>query len=307
MKFVHFILIILFGIYTYMPNPLYADMIDGQSCDPDMMTVINNRAWMAGKREMEAAQTFILKPDSVLELSCFPTRLVELVAVNRNRSNPEFFLWSNEAYKTFSGKGGLGRLVFGQRRRGDTFSDLVVDPLYQYLGSNFPHTLGGGTLPNPPTGTCTAMQAVWELSRCNTFEIASFSTLEQYVVTDPRVLPNLCSAYASDRMQNWTESYDASYPAPSQLGAPTGTTRADRIEGSMHAVAGVNYHSYFSAEDCDDVAPIPTGVIINRPTPGNFDSNTETKPQSYEDKVCPKPGCTFVPKRIDSEDDKCTF
>ncbi len=49
-----------------------------KTCDRDVMDVMNLRAQLEGEREMEVAAALILKPDSVLEYSCFGREVVRL-------------------------------------------------------------------------------------------------------------------------------------------------------------------------------------------------------------------------------------
>lgn len=48
------------------------------TCDADYYDVLRARSYVEGKREMEVAQRIILKPDSVLEYSCFNDALNDL-------------------------------------------------------------------------------------------------------------------------------------------------------------------------------------------------------------------------------------
>ncbi|MDB2683035.1 hypothetical protein N9Z27_02145 [Alphaproteobacteria bacterium] len=54
------------------------------SCNPDVMEVMNLRAKLEGEREMEVAQALILRPDSVLEYSCFAENVKLLGASAEN-------------------------------------------------------------------------------------------------------------------------------------------------------------------------------------------------------------------------------
>lgn len=56
-------------------TPLYTapTIIDGSACTQEVFDRHKNRSWMMANREIEMAQSFILRPDSVLEYSCFET------------------------------------------------------------------------------------------------------------------------------------------------------------------------------------------------------------------------------------------
>ena len=64
--------------FSVLSAPVHAEVVPGSSCDVDVYKVLSDRAWMEGQREMEIAQKLILKPDSVLEYSCFSQRRNEL-------------------------------------------------------------------------------------------------------------------------------------------------------------------------------------------------------------------------------------
>jgi len=67
--------LLLFFVAGFMAFPAAAQNVSEDdvpdSCDPDVLTVMNLRARLEGEREMEVAQALILRPDSVLEYSCF--------------------------------------------------------------------------------------------------------------------------------------------------------------------------------------------------------------------------------------------
>ncbi len=65
-------------ILTFMSvGSVGAAVVPGSSCDPDFLEVMKARSWMQGKREMEVAQSLILKSGSVLQYSCFKQRASE--------------------------------------------------------------------------------------------------------------------------------------------------------------------------------------------------------------------------------------
>jgi hypothetical protein len=54
-----------------VPFVAFAQVIEeGRGCDRNFLTAMNNAAWMAGQSEVEAAETLILKSDSVLQFTC---------------------------------------------------------------------------------------------------------------------------------------------------------------------------------------------------------------------------------------------
>ncbi len=60
------------------PPTTDVDVVPGTGCAIDYWNVLTWRGWMEGKHDMEAAQTIIGKPVSVLEISCFDQHLTSL-------------------------------------------------------------------------------------------------------------------------------------------------------------------------------------------------------------------------------------
>ena len=162
-------------------------ILPGTSCDVDVMDIMEAKAWMEGKREMEAAQLLILKPDSVLEYSCFKTRLQQLAFLPP---------WSNI-------EGNMGTAL----------NNLVGEPTDEFL-KNFSHGLGGGT--HSGNVTCDAMSAVWETLKCNNMEKADFWTFQELLDKDPRVLPKACNE--GMRTATWDMAILSSNTEPDALG-----------------------------------------------------------------------------------------
>lgn len=159
------------------------------TCDQGFYDVMNARAWMESKREMEAAQKFILKPDSVLEYSCFKDRVQEL---SEATAIGEFFANSSS---------GVSRTVYA----------AVND----YLDNNFSHGYGGGLSQNSPGGTCEAMYAIWNFLKCQNFDKADFQAFQDMSGNDRRALPASCPD--NGRTAKWTAQIKASSPPPSSV------------------------------------------------------------------------------------------
>ncbi len=52
------------------------------TCDPNVKSAIDARAWMGGTRDMESAQTLITRTSSVLDLSCFDRHIANFALQN---------------------------------------------------------------------------------------------------------------------------------------------------------------------------------------------------------------------------------
>lgn len=64
---IFFVFIVAVGAF---PHHAHAQGYDA-SCDGDFSDVLEARAWLTAKREVETAETLILKPDSVMEYTCY--------------------------------------------------------------------------------------------------------------------------------------------------------------------------------------------------------------------------------------------
>lgn len=152
-----------------------------QTCDPDFWEVMDARAWMEGSREMEMAQRLILKPDSVLEYSCFDARKDQL----------------------------SGGLSFSS---GNAISLMISGALSGYLNNNFNHSYGGGTANGG--SDCNSMQVVWDALRCHDFDDDKFLTFADLSSADPRDKPIQCPA--GNRVSLWNAALSAVYPDPAR-------------------------------------------------------------------------------------------
>ena len=221
-------------VYAGAAPPI--DPVISPGCDPEFYTVMEARSNMEGQREFEAAQRLILKPDSVLEYSCFGDRVNEIGSVGPNAN----------AFLTL----------------------IVRDPMGQYLGNNFGHTLAGGTGGAAPPGpACNAMAAVWHFLKCSDFDKNHFVALRDMPTTDIRNVPIPCPN-AGARTANWNAMIAQAWPPPS----------TPSVNGSMDLT--VHYNNFIVQGPCGAATPIPTGVMVDASTP-------------YQDAVCSIPGCYF--------------
>ena len=158
-----------------------------ETCDAEFYKIMSNRAWMEGKREMEAAQTFILKPDSVLEYSCFRNRGLDMA----------------------------GQLTFSD---GGNMTAVAIDGgNASYLEQNFDHIYGGGL--GPAAGeVCDAMYQVWDFLKCQAFDIDNFTLLSAMAGNDLRALPLACTN-ANQRAADWSYAIETVNPPPASPAA----------------------------------------------------------------------------------------
>ena len=157
-------------------------------------------------------------------------------------------------------------------------TEIVQAGVTQYLYENFGHTyLGGRLVPSgaadpPPAGTyvCDAMTWVWEAAKCMNFAQTepqdSIYDLGYFAGgLDIRQTPNACT----------------NAPFPSVYGdlPVQGDYIATNIP--MDPIA------------CGE--PMATGLVIDQPvSPG------DSRPQTYNEKICPNPACNYTPTGMDS-------
>ncbi len=240
-RFVLFLFLTCSGLFMVLPSwaQPQATAVVPATCDPDFWEIMDARAWMEGSREMEVAQRLILKPDSVLEYSCFTTRANQL----------------------------SGGTVFSS---GGNIGTLVGSALNGYLTNHFSHSFGGGTAGGG--SGCNSMQVVWDALRCSNFEEGMFYTFSDLAsldpVIDPRNAPVQCPA--GNRTSLWNAALTAAYPTPAIPAA----------NGGLPII--YNYSRFIYEISCNDIPPIPTGVMYRNRA-------GELKP----DAVCPAIGCYF--------------
>ena len=278
------------------------------TCDPNFYDVMQARSIMEAKRDVEVSETFILKPDSVLELSCFDDRLTEVfIGANKMFSDNIFSEHMfNNPVDEYLPKGKWAKYLPEISRdritapRADekqtglkvgpnpppyppgalessgldiALRTLVYEVMREFLNVNFAHVYAGGTFTGGAgitPGVCNPMQLVWDFLKCQDYSKVMFLDFEQLALVDPRVKPSAC--VVPDRGNQWASLIQASDTDPGGLG---GVEPVDLLLPLL------------DASQCGRLTPISTGVTITRNTPGGQ--------ISYEDGVCSAPGCYFDP------------
>jgi hypothetical protein len=236
-----------------------------ETCDDDYFDVLRAKSYVEGKREMEKAQRIILKPDSVLEYSCFD-RDLELAGVQAARFSAFGMRTARGNPPEFDGTPPPTRVM--PNSTSNSLSLVVRDSLLGFM-SSFSHIYAGGTfplLPNPVDG-CNPMNIVWQASKCQNFDPRWWVRLEDLASNDIRFFPIPCApTYDRDRSTNISTAYTAAYPAPNALGG------MDRYE---------SLRTLMTNNSCSGT-PIPTGMISYY-----YDRAPQVE------RVCIQPGCYF--------------
>jgi len=288
------------------------------ACDPDFETVLNARSTLEAMREVEIAQRLILRPDSVLEYSCFDDRLNEIAAsadqmfsdnvfsrdmfnVPPTHYNPSgtyaaFLPTINAASVTTPGSV-LGTNLTGPNPPpappgrllnsglNNALSNAVYATMYQYLLSNFSQVYAADTFPGSTSavGVCDPMNAVWEFIKCTDFDRGSFRTLGQMALGDPRVDAIPCND--PNRSSRWSSALTAAYPDPGAAGGVD--TLFQHASGTTFNVY-IRYLRESNSSACGAVVPIPTGVRVYQvPSGGGVPTD------AHADFVCAPAGCFY--------------
>lgn len=271
------------------------------TCDIAVQSQMKQQAWLEGQREMEIAQRLILKPDSVLEYSCF-----------KNEANH----WGSTA-GTFSGSlsNAVNNLVlnalsayltnFGHLFLGGTYKQEYVCQQYSsrddcIAGQGSGNTsvcdqcngsfgTGGGTASGSgSSSTCSPQQMVWFLAKCTNVDWQKDSSgdlsyqfpLTKLVNKDIRDMPQTCPAdpkNARNQLLNTVLPDLAEFPDATK-NPPLGVDNASRITGTS---SGKLYKTLL--ESCGQ--PVKTGFKVMPLKVGG---------QVYDDAVCITPGCSYV-------------
>ncbi len=255
------------------------------SCDPQYMDALESRAYLEAQREIAMNQNLIAKPDSVLEYTCFDRIMGTIARAPGDRGN-------------FSESNRWGEIPDHDTQSLDRALDQVVtSALISYINTNYAHTFIGGRSgenyqPQNVTAVagaynCDRMLAVWNAARCMNFLNQAqdgFHDFQYLTGNDPRRLPSVCpnNGITADWINRAFNNQAARYvlnPENPLDGAPYTAdpmvTHLDRI----------NPVGVAPANACSS-AGIPTGVVVFR---------QGFTPEYYIEKVCPNPGCYYVP------------
>ncbi len=267
------------------------------SCDSEFYDVMEARATLQAKRDVEMAQTIILKPDSVLEYSCFMNRLIEVSGVagkifSGNVKPPLFqeppmtytpsgpYLPTIDEDAVTAPNSGQSEVKVGPNppggdlhadRLGNALGLLVTASLNEFMYPAFGHTFAGGTYAGEVSDVCEPMRLVWDFLRCKNFDPNLFMTFEELVDNDRRTHPVVCAD--TNRTSVWQDNIDKSYAAP---GDPGG------------AEPVITYLDKLDSANCSSLGPIKTGIQVYR-----LDRGDSKWKIIHDDAVCVAAGCYY--------------
>lgn len=288
-------------VITCLPASVLAGAvppIDSPGCDPDFYDVLEARSWLEGQREVEVASKLILKPDSVLEYSCFNNQVARLgLAANTMFSDFVTGAPLFPSRPTTAPRPPIGGTIpqpplnlgpVGPNPPGapytavslnNTLGILVNDAEFAFNTGNFGHTYAGGTYSLPAaSAACNPMQLVWYFIKCLDFNINDFLTFSDLALYDPRIVASSAAISCNDpnRGTRWSNALAAAFPVPSFPTLPGG------IDIINPADSIYNTRMLYRATGCSAAVPIPTGVQV-----------LTGVGSSYSDAVCSVPSCSY--------------
>jgi hypothetical protein len=276
-------------------------------CDPQFMQAMEARAWLEAQREITQNENLIVKPDSVLEYSCFIGFLGKASANYSvggiNRPFSETDAWQTIGFSTTS--------------TDESLNNVVASALATYIDSNYPHKFLGGrlTIPdNKPNGStmahvdpsgnyaCDNMARIWEQARCQNFDsVADQDGFRDFLWyadqnNDPRKFPGgtikSCKDLTGTGTSGTGHAIDNPLAQAYQLTLKEAFNGNQAMfvipaaddkdpDGTMYKKDDVKtYFDLILPDKCSPTA-IKTGVKVFR------------NGSSTDDAICPNPGCSY--------------
>jgi hypothetical protein len=243
-----------------------------KTCDPDYFESLKSRAWLEAQREIVQNQNLIVKPDSVLEYSCFNKQLNVLA------------YYARPGGELFSGTNRWGAAPTNMRL---ALQRLTGDALIAYDNQNFNHDYLGGRMVGTsytmepvvedPNYNCGEMDKVWKYAKCMDFidkPHDEFFTFAEHARDDKRKLPEPCENIAP-----WGENIQKATGA----GVPW---ERDHLKTYLELIYPRD------ANSCGHPAKskIPTGLIV---------FNSTAAVSEFRENICIVPGCYYKPTSRD--------
>lgn len=260
---------------------------DSETCDADFMNQLYARALMEADRETALAKTYMAKPDSVLEYTCFD----QFVSTAAHKIGPLFTestKWQSKNVNiSTSGTTNTTLNVFmGDDRLDKSLENLVLKTLKKYTDKNFSHSFMGGNavidsaISRSVTGdsyNCSAMQQIWAVASCDPIS-TNIPTFGDIAAGDPRQKPASCpGTLGTEDVINLAGNKDFTSVA------------FDKVETFLNLL---NAPGTAPAETCGPA--IPTGLMAEiRTYDVDFGGETAVESNFIPDSICINPGCHY--------------
>lgn len=271
-----------------LPAAASAQEEDLTGCATDTWTAMVNQATLESRRETVMNQTFILKPDSILQYACFETAL----KAAQDKAGPVFSETDHWEGLTvdISGKSRFNpksKQVQTQTSLGSNSLDMALtaavrSAMGEYL-KNYDHTMLGGTSGiAATTDDCALMQKVWKAAQCSNFD-------------DPKVFYKFDELIGAD---NDPRKYPSNMKCD-ETGIKQEAIDIAQNKDFAHAeFSEVDTHlEYLLSEKGGKCAlTIPTGVIVHRMQARKTLDGKKGHIgaiEKFKDAVCPNIGCVY--------------
>lgn len=290
------------GFFIFLllaPQPLRAQ--PATACDPEYMDALEARAWLEAQREITQNQNLILKPDSVLEYTCFD----KLVGrAGRNFAIPGF---GTRQFSEMNAWGTIPITMVGPGTTDAAINNVVGLALVGYLEANFEHSFLSGRsildheveiIDGNDNYLCDRMALVWQHAKCMNFQeyealYDGFYDFARYMTEDPRALPldyPTCeipeTSYALAGGVAFNDDEDLFILSPEETPYDLLGYNEDVVQSFVERMNPP------TAGGCDDSYRIPTGVQVARSDLNGGDP--------YNEFVCTQPGCSYIPTGLNS-------
>jgi hypothetical protein len=161
-------------------------------CATDTWTAMVNQAVMQTRREDILNKRFIVKPDSVIDYSCF-MMFVDKVADDAGPVFSESKNWANIKVDILADKKIDVNRELGSKSLDGALMDIVESVSTNYIRGQFNNPPLAGTAPvDTASGSknCSLMSKVWKAAKCKNFDgVNVFYTFEDLMTTEPREYP----------------------------------------------------------------------------------------------------------------------
>lgn len=297
-------------------------------CDPEYMDALEARAYLEAQREVAQNQNYILKPDSILEYTCFDMFLEHFSEDTNWGGACDAYPFSDScrwgtvfmqpAYSIWGSVNGVVTKALLAYLTGQ-FSYTARNYLYgrstkQYPPANLSTSEVGSAQPPDTVYTCKEMETVWVEAHCYNFAQEgtaaanhdAFYQFDWYKTNDPRNNnPKVPNDWASP-------GNSCTVPVPYSGGAAIteafngNDAKYDLVAENPWSSTGMTDTATYLADPVithlDLILPVGgpsppapaacAGTVL--PIPTGVCVVRAGWNQVYEDAVCPNPGCYYV-------------
>lgn len=287
-------------VVTALHSPVSAQIAD-TGCDPEYMDALEARSWYLGQRRVSMNNNLILKPDSIIEYSCFNEALDVVAAAPYARlaSRTYHDQTITDMHMLFSESGYWGDISsFTEYSTDSALQAMVGSAMVNYLDDNFMHYYLSTRVTTGPAGPpsifgvfdCISLSYIWHIARCMEFmdesDLDGFYDFPYYNSFDPRMLPpdfGSCPGSASDKVAHLNAMFNDATNAELYTLADD---FSDTLDGAPYEEDPIIVEAHLPLMlngDCSGSPRIPTGITVER----------QDGAGTYDEHFCTLPGCSY--------------